>query len=199
MVPYTKGLSESLKYICGKYGIQVYFKGNITIKQTLMKPKDQDPKDNKSGLIYSYKCKDITCGEEYIGETARILGDRCKEYLKGPSPIQALIQCTGHSATEDNFNIIGREDRDLARTIKEAIYIRVNNPSLNRNVGKYHLSCLWDRVLFNTPGLKIDSTEHPSHIHNNGLTQTIPTNNNSPLATGISGHALNSEHALRDP
>ena len=35
VVPYTKGLSESFKNICGKYGIQAYFKGNITIKQTL--------------------------------------------------------------------------------------------------------------------------------------------------------------------
>ena len=94
MVPYTKELSESYKNICGKYGIQVYFKGNITIKQTLMEPKDQDPKDNKSGLIYSYKCQDITCGEEYIGETARTLGDRCNEHLKRPSPIQVhRAQC----------------------------------------------------------------------------------------------------------
>ena len=71
-------------------------------------------------------------------------GDRCKEHLKGPSPIHAHIQHTGQNATSDNFNIIGREDRDLDRTIKEAIYIRVNNPSLNRNVGKYHLSHLWE-------------------------------------------------------
>ena len=163
-----------------------------------MKPKDQDPKENKSGLIYSYKCQDIICREEYIRETARTLGDRCKEHLKGPSPIHAHIQHTGHNATAENFNIIGREDRDLVRTIKEAIYIRVNKPSVKRNVGKYHLSHLWDRVLFNTPGLKIDSTQHPLHTHNNGLVQTIPTNNNSPLTTGISGYALNSEHALRD-
>ena len=32
------------------------------------------------------------------------------------------------------------------RTIKEAIYIRVNNQSLNRNVGKYYLPCIWDGV-----------------------------------------------------
>ena len=37
------------------------------------------------------------------------------------------------------------------RAIKEAIYIRVNNPSLNRNIGKYHLPHIWDEVLFNTP------------------------------------------------
>ena len=93
-----------------------------------------------------------------------------------------LFQRQAFNATADNFNMIRRGDRDLARTIKEAIYIRVYNPSLNRNVGKYHLSHLWDRVLFNTPGLKIDSTQHPPYIHNNGLTQAIPTNNNSPMA-----------------
>ena len=148
--------------------------------------------------MYSYKCQDITCREEYIGETARTLGNRHKEHLKGPSPIHVHIQHTGHNVTADNFNITGREDRDQARTIKEAVYIRVNNPWLNRNVGNYHLSHVWDGVLFNTPGLKIDSTQHPSHIHNHGLTQTIPTNNISPLATDVSGHALNSEHVLRD-
>ena len=165
VVPYTKGLSESFKNICGKYGIQVHFIDNTTIKQTLMKPPDQDHKDNKGGLKYTYKCQDFTCREEYIGETSRALGDRCKENLKGPSPTHVHIQHTGHSATADNFKITGRENRDLARTIKEPIYIRVNNPSLNRNIGKYHLSHLWDRVLFNIPGLKIDSTQHPLHIH----------------------------------
>ena len=44
-----------------------------------------------------------------------------------------------HSTTPENFNIIGKEDKGLARTIKESIYIRVNNPTLNRNIGKYNL------------------------------------------------------------
>ena len=97
-------------------------------------------------------------GEEYIGETARTLGEKYKEHLKKPSPTYAHILQTGHNTTTNNFSIIGREDRDQTRTIKEAIYIRVNNPTLNRNVGKYNLSHLWDRVLFNTPGLKIGSS-----------------------------------------
>ena len=41
------------------------------------------------------------------------------------------------------------------RAIKEALYIRVNNPSLNRNIGKYHLPHIWDEVLFNTSELKL--------------------------------------------
>ena len=70
----------------------MYFKSNTTIKQVLMKQKDQDPKDSKSGIIYSYWCGDITCSKEYIGETSGSLGKRYKEHLKQPFPIQAYIQ-----------------------------------------------------------------------------------------------------------
>ena len=40
--------------------------------------------------------------------------------------------------------------------IKEPIYIRVNNPSLNRNIDKNHLPHIWDEVLFNILKLKIE-------------------------------------------
>ena len=49
----------------------------------------------------------------------------------------------------------GREGHNLARNIKESIYIRVNNPSLNNNIGKFNLSHIWDRVLLNTKGLTL--------------------------------------------
>ena len=140
VIPYIQELGESFKEIYIKYGIQTYFRGNITLKQLLMKSKDQDPRENKSGVIYSYQCGDITYSEVYIGETSRTLGERCKEHLKKSSPIYVHSQHTGHNSSPDNFNIIGREDQDLARTIKEAIYIRVNNPTLNRNIGKYNLN-----------------------------------------------------------
>ena len=140
VIPYVQGTAKSFKYICGKNGIKVHFKGNTTIKQILMKPTDQDPMDRKSGVIYSYQCNNIACDEEYIWETARTLGERCKEHLKQTSPIHAHIQQAGHNITNTNFNIIGREDQGQARTIKESIYIRVNNPTLNQNIGKYNLS-----------------------------------------------------------
>ena len=122
VIPYTKGIAESIKYICGKYGIQVHFKGNATIKQVLRKPKDQDPKEMKSGVIYSFQFNHIACNEEYIGETARTLGKRSKEHLKQPSPIHAHMQQTGHTITDTSFSIIGREDQGQARTIKESIF-----------------------------------------------------------------------------
>ena len=122
VIPYTKGIAKSIKQTCGKYGIQVHFKGNTTIKQVFMKPKDQDPKDSKSGIIYSYQCQHLDCDEEYIEETVRSLGERRKEHLKQPPLIHSHSQTTGHSIENNNFNIIGREDWRQARTIKEFIY-----------------------------------------------------------------------------
>ena len=49
VIPYTQGLGESIRKICGKNGIQTHFKGNRTIKQILVKPKDKDPLDRKRG------------------------------------------------------------------------------------------------------------------------------------------------------
>ena len=42
----------------------------------------------------------------------------------------------------------------VARTI-EAMFIRVNNPTPNKNIGKYNLSHIWDRILFTIPELKL--------------------------------------------
>ena len=44
----------------------------------------------------------------------------------------------------------------MARTIQEAMFIRVNNPTLNRNIGKYNLPHIWDRILFTIPELKLN-------------------------------------------
>ena len=90
----------------------------------------------------------------------------CREHLKEPSPSHAHSIQTGHNANEDNFNILGREDQGLTRLIK-SIYIRVNNPTLNRDIGKFSLSHIWDRVLFNTPGLKLNNNKGQAQIQSN--------------------------------
>ena len=84
VIPYTQGLCESIKKICGRYGIQTHFKVGRTIKSLLVSPKDKDPMVNQGGAIYWYQCGDLTCDEEYIGETSRTFGERYKEHLKSP-------------------------------------------------------------------------------------------------------------------
>ena len=109
----------------------------------------------KSGIIYRYKCDRVDCDEEYIGESSRTFWERFKEHQKAPSSIYDHYNITGHKISIDNFSLVGREDQNLMRTIKKAPCIRVNNPSLNRNIGKYHLPHIWDEVLLNTSELKI--------------------------------------------
>ena len=138
VVPYYRGLSESLKKVCSKHGVQVYFKGGTTIKKLLMASKDKNP-IQKSGVIYRYKCDRVECHEEYFEESSRTFGERFREHLKVPSPIFDHYNLTGHNVTIDNLSIVGREDQNLMRTIKESLCIRVNNPFLNKNIGKYHL------------------------------------------------------------
>ena len=52
VIPYTQGLCESIKKICGRYGIQIHFKGSNTIRNLLVSPKDKDPMVSKIGAIY---------------------------------------------------------------------------------------------------------------------------------------------------
>ena len=116
--PYTQGLCESIKKICGRYGIHTYFKGSNTIRNLLVSPNDKDPMASKSGAIYWFQCGDLSCDDEYIGETSRTFGERYKECLKDPSPIHQHSNHTGHPTSHNNFQIIGREGHSLARILK---------------------------------------------------------------------------------
>ena len=111
---------------------------------------------NQSGAIYWYQCVDLGCDEEYIGETSRTFGERFKEHLKAPSSIHHHSSQKGCPTSHNNFQIIGREGHNLARNIKESIYIRVNNPTLNNNISKFNLSHIWNRPLLNTKGLTLN-------------------------------------------
>ena len=155
VVPYVQGLEETFKRTCNKKGIQIHFKGSNTIRTLLMAPKDKDTKLQKSGVIYKYKCPQINCPEEYIGENGRGFGDRLKERLRVPSPIHQHTSFTGHPISPECFCIVHREAQGTTRNIKEAMFISTNDPSLNRNLGKYQLPCEWDQILWDTLALKL--------------------------------------------
>ena len=106
--PICSGTGDSIRNMCARYGIQTHFKANKTFRQVLVKSKDQDSKEEKSGVIYSYQCGAFNCGEEYIGETSRTLGEHCREHLKDPSYIHVHSLHTDHQLSPDQFNIIGR-------------------------------------------------------------------------------------------
>ena len=143
VVPYSQVMGRSCKNICRKHGVEPswYTPKIDTILQ-------------KSGVIYRFRCGKVDCNEEYIGESGRTFAQRFREHMKAPSPIHDCHNITGHEVSLHNFSIVDREDQGIARTIKEAILIRVNDPSLNRNIGKYQLLHIWDEVLVKSPELK---------------------------------------------
>ena len=70
-----------------------------------------------------------------------------------------MSQLNSASTSNDTMHSSGcnwMPSRLPMRTIKEALYIRVNNPSLNRNIGKYHLPHIWDEVLLNISELNLN-------------------------------------------
>ena len=121
-----------------------------------MFPKDKDEMKKQSNIIYWYRYGRTECDDEYIGESARTFEERFKEHLKAPSPIYEHDNTTDHKTTVENFKIIGREGHDISRTIKEAIYIRVNNPTLNRNVGKVQPATYLGQISVCHPRTKIN-------------------------------------------
>ena len=85
VLPYVKGLSESLKNVCRTHGVH-YKRGN-TIKCLLMAPKDKDPITKKSGIIYRFKCNRVEYDDEHIEESSRTFEERFRGHLKTSSPI----------------------------------------------------------------------------------------------------------------
>ena len=134
----------------------------------------------KSGVIYKYSCGRVDCGEEYIGESGRTFGERYREHMRSPSPIMDHHNTTGHEVSLDNFTIVGREDNNITRNIREAIFIRVNDPSLNRNIGKFQLLHIWDEVLARSPELHLKKCHNIWHGGNPKPTNITNGGNHKP-------------------
>ena len=84
----------------------------------------------------------------------------------------------GHPIKLDNFPIMDNESQYVTRTIKEAMFIRANDSSLNRNLGKCQLPHIWDEVLQDTPVL-----------HQQGHSPCVPSYSHmGPLPPHNMGH-----------
>ena len=164
VVPYIPSTGEKFKKLCKRKAIQVHFKGTNILRTALGNPKDKDPKTNQTGIIYHYQCPHLTCSSAYIGKSGRSLGERLKEHFKAPSPIHHHSTTTGHPMDPNQFNIVHKEVNSHSRTIKEAMFIHIQDPTLNRNLGKYQLLHIWDHLLQASPTLQPSpATIQPPH------------------------------------
>ena len=155
-------IGDKFKKLCKNKGIQVHYKGTNTLRTLIGNPKDKDPQNNQTAIIYHYKCPQINCPSAYIGESGRSLGERVKEHFKAPSPIHLHSTTTGHPMDPEQFNIVHKEVNSHSRTIKEAMFIHVQDPTLNRNLGKYQLLHIWDNLLQASPTLQCKPSSLPA-------------------------------------
>ena len=144
-----QGVEGSFKNIWDNYGIQTSFNGNRTLKDILVSPKDKNPIEHKKRNYVLVQVPGVGLWE-CIGDSARTFVERFKEHLKTPTPICYHQTTTGHPTTLEKLSIVGREGQGFARALKESIFISVNHPTLNRNIGKYNLPHIWVGIL-NTP------------------------------------------------
>ena len=150
IIPYIKGVSEELRRAFHQYNIPAYFKPCNTLRQLLVRPKDKVLKDRVIGPVYNIECD--SCSATYIGETERSLKARFQEHKRRSSETSEVsrhihVDQPGHSVEMDSVKILDIEPRWFERGVKEAIHIRVNKPSLNRDGGRYQLPSVWNNIL----------------------------------------------------
>ena len=156
VLPYIPKLSEELRRVFGAYGWQVSIKPTSNLRQQLVAPNDKTDKKDITGPLYLTRCQGKTsrgqCTETYIGETERSIKARFLEHRHPSSTSSEVsqhihIESPGHNIDLQEVEILNREPRFVERGIREAIQIRVHQPTLNRDGGRHKLSSLYDTVL----------------------------------------------------
>ena len=122
VVPYMPNTGEKFRKLCKKKGIQVHFKGTNILRTALGNPKDKDPQNNQTGIIYHYQCPQINCLSAYIGESGRSLGERVKEHFNAASPIHLHSTTTGHPMDPEHFNIVQKRSTAIPGPSRGHVY-----------------------------------------------------------------------------
>ena len=117
--------------------------------------KDCVPETLQSNFVYKFKCR--SCTASYYSNTYRYMkfrvskkhgvSPRTGKRLKGTlhtSVRDHLLNCD-HTVTWKDFSIIGRESNHYLMETNESLFIKRDNPSLNRN--KYFRSCFYSNDL----------------------------------------------------
>ena len=169
VLPYVQGVTEKLTRILKKHKISTAVKPHSTLRQLLVRPKDQVKKEDQGQVVYRIPCK--MCNKAYVGETGRQLKTRIEEHKKEvdslentaftrstrktsektvhKSAITDHITTTNHVIDWENTKILDRAENKRIRQVREAIWIRRTKGAINRDHGCYELSHLYDTVIHN--------------------------------------------------
>ena len=120
-----------------------------------MKPKDPVSNENVVGPVYKIRCEE--CETTYVGETERFLKSRFNKRRRPSSTTSHVAKHTHleqpeHSVELKNTESLTTESSWFERGVKEAIYIRALNPSLNRDGRRCNLPPAWENIIKKSEG-----------------------------------------------
>ena len=166
-IPYVKGTSEALQRIFRKYDVKTALKPVSKIRNFVVHPKDKRSVEDNTGVIYRVPCGN--CSKAYVGETSRKFGTRKREHKQEVESILDKHFTRGskesassklhksaisdHVAKENHFinwkdcSILARDPFKFSRWVREAVYIRKEKDTLNRDIGQFNLSSVYDPIL----------------------------------------------------
>ena len=144
-VPYIKGISERLQGAFKSHEVTLVHKPVNSLRSQLVRVEDKTENLKKCGTVYHIHCEQ--CDKDYVGETCRSLETRVKEHLsRNSSAVHEHCKLTGHSVDSSKTKVLATESNTFKRRIRDAIEIRLRNPSLNRDNG-FELARIYDTIL----------------------------------------------------
>ena len=144
-VPYIKGISERLQRAFKSHEVTLVHKPVNSLRSQLVHVKDKTENFKKCGTVYHIHCEQ--CDKDYVSKTSRSLATRVKENLsRNSSAVHEHCKLTGHSVDSTKTKVLATESNTFKRRIRDAIEIRLRNPSLNRDNG-FELARIYDTIL----------------------------------------------------
>ena len=150
-VPYIKGISERLQRAFKSHEVTLVHKPLNSLRSQLVRVKDKTENLKKCGTVYHIHCEQ--CNKEHVGETSPLLETQVKEHLsRNSSAVHEHCTFTGHSVDSSKTKVLATENNTFKRRIREAIKIRLRNPSLNRD-NCFELARIYDTILASSRSL----------------------------------------------
>jgi hypothetical protein len=142
---YSNYTKMKIKKIVHKYCKDVFVKLIFTTNkiQNSFCLKETLPKLLKSHVVYKFSC--AGCNASYIGETSRHLTTRINEHLKSDKHshvykhLNLSINCKNLNNC-DSFQILDSAPTKHKLKIKEALHIKWENPTLNKQNNHYNIN-----------------------------------------------------------
>ena len=144
-------------------GISTQVRSRGSLREQLVKSKDKLDNGQTTGVVYYNPCagadgQPCELNAAYIGETSRQSRQRFKEHSSNAkmyngqykSAVMQHAADTGHSFREEDSIILDTDDNWRSRGIRESVFIRALNPSLNRRsdrTDRYTLPAVYDSIL----------------------------------------------------